>query len=168
MQFLHVSGVASAHQLWPGRTYVAPAKRGRRVAIGARPGRAAPNESIMNPRNTQEQIGLFPTLLTPPGFTQVDRIRAEAAHARDAAIAAMLRRGVAAIGRVLASVVDSARSWPERRAAYEDLRRLSDHQLADIGMTRGDIVRVFEPEFRMPARPANANQAPATARTQAA
>ena len=38
------------------------------MAIGVRPARAASGESIMNPRKTQEQIGLFPTLITAPAF----------------------------------------------------------------------------------------------------
>jgi uncharacterized protein YjiS (DUF1127 family) len=34
-----------------------------------------------------------------------------------------------------------------RRAVIEELTALSDHELADIGITRGDIPRVFDPHF---------------------
>ena len=167
MRFAHASAVASAHHLWPSRPYVAPAKRGRRVAIGARPARAATDESIMNPRSTQEQIGLFPTLLTAPAMTSVDAIRAEAIRARDAAIAAGVRRFLRAAGKSLAAFGNLLATYPERRAILEDLRGLTDRELADIGLTRGDIGRVFNPGFRLPGRPAN-GKAPVTARAQAA
>lgn len=35
----------------------------------------------------------------------------------------------------------------ERRAVVEELSSLSDHELADIGLTRGDIPNVFDPAF---------------------
>jgi uncharacterized protein YjiS (DUF1127 family) len=109
----------------------------------------------MNPRSTQEQIGLFPTLLTAPGMTSVEAIRAEAMQARDAAIADGVRRFVRAVGTSLAAIGSLLVSYPERRAVLEDLRRLTDRELADIGLTRGDIGRVFDPDFRLPGRPAN-------------
>lgn len=34
-----------------------------------------------------------------------------------------------------------------RRAAIDELTRMSDGQLADIGLSRGEIHRVFDPEF---------------------
>jgi uncharacterized protein YjiS (DUF1127 family) len=37
--------------------------------------------------------------------------------------------------------------WPRRRAVMEELSSLSDHELADIGLTRGDLPRVFDPAF---------------------
>jgi len=41
-----------------------------------------------------------------------------------------------------ASLINSLRSWRERRAAAAELTSLSDRSLADIGLTRGDIARV--------------------------
>ena len=122
----------------------------------------------MHARQTQEQIGLFPSLPTIRGVTDAETIRLQAMQARDAAMAALLLRGVTSIGRALAAIGAALVTWPERRATYERLSRLSDRQLADIGLTRGDIARVFEPDFRMPAVPANTNQAPAAARPRAA
>lgn len=92
----------------------------------------------MNPRQTQEQIGLF------PAATQ-----AETQAGSPRSFFGVLGQALAVIGTTLAT-------WPERRATYEKLRRLTDRELADIGIDRGDITRVFEPDFRLPA-PANAN-----------
>jgi uncharacterized protein YjiS (DUF1127 family) len=41
------------------------------------------------------------------------------------------------------------RHHAERRRAYAQLRALTDRELEDIGLARGDIGRVFEPEFRI-------------------
>lgn len=101
----------------------------------------------MNPRDTQEQIGLFPALPSAPGAHGVEQIRAQAIAARDAAVAAMLVRGAKAVWRFVAALF----TWPERHSTYESLRQMSDRELADIGLTRGDIARVFEPGFRLPA-----------------
>ena len=48
--------------------------------------------------------------------------------------------------KVLASVRWLA-EMPKRRAVLDELGRLSDHELADIGLTRGDLPRVFDPSF---------------------
>ncbi len=48
--------------------------------------------------------------------------------------------------RVLAAVRRVA-ELPRRRATLDELGRLSDHELADIGLTRGDLPRVFDPAF---------------------
>ena len=56
------------------------------------------------------------------------------------------RRSAAFGGRVLAAVQWVA-DLPRRRAVLEELGRLSDHELADIGLTRADLPRVFDPAF---------------------
>lgn len=122
-------------------------------------------ESIMNPRDTQEQIGLFPATSTPDAVA-IQTIRAQALAARDAAIAAMLVGAARAVGRAVLALL----SWPRRHATYESLRQMSDRQLADIGLTRGDIARVFEPGFRLPqpAAPVAANDVERTTGARAA
>jgi uncharacterized protein YjiS (DUF1127 family) len=122
----------------------------------------------MDPRRYQEQIGLFSAHFLATGLAPADVLRAQATQARDAAIAAGLRRAGFAVWQVLSAIGSALLTFPARRSTYESLRQLSDRELADIGLTRGDITRVFDPDFRMPARPANANQAPAAARPQAA
>jgi uncharacterized protein YjiS (DUF1127 family) len=120
----------------------------------------------MNPRDTQEQIGLFLALPSAPGAHGIEQIRAQAVAARDAAVAAMVVRGVKAVGRFVTALF----TWPERQSTYEALRQMSDRDLADIGLTRGDIGRVFEPGFRLPspAAPIAANDRLFAARPKAA
>ena len=36
---------------------------------------------------------------------------------------------------------------PRRRAVLDELSMLSDHELADIGLSRVDLGRVFDPSF---------------------
>jgi uncharacterized protein YjiS (DUF1127 family) len=37
--------------------------------------------------------------------------------------------------------------FPKRQAVMDELASLSDHELADIGLTRSDLPRVFDEEF---------------------
>ncbi len=54
------------------------------------------------------------------------------------------RRGIVAW---LASLGEWFAEMPRRRAVLSELSALSDHELADIGLARGDLPRVFDPEF---------------------
>ncbi len=36
---------------------------------------------------------------------------------------------------------------PRRRAVMDELNTLSDHELSDIGLTRSELSRVFDPTF---------------------
>ncbi len=120
-----------------------------------------------------------PRLFAParPGtLPDIAAIRAAAAAARDAEVGRMLRQGAAAVLGGLAWLADTIEAWRDRRAAYERLRMMSDRELADIGLTRSEITRVFEPDVTepgiaqvvrsaAPAVPAPANDAaPATVR----
>lgn len=124
----------------------------------------------MNPRDTQEQIGLFRDFpyAKAPNASEIETIRAEAMQARDAAIAAGLRKVFAGVGHAFAALGAAVVTWPQRRATYESLRSLTDRELADIGLTRGEISKVFEPEFRAPAKPANRNVRALPSRAQIA
>jgi uncharacterized protein YjiS (DUF1127 family) len=116
----------------------------------------------MTPRQQIEQTGLFHASTSDRQSMQIDAIRMAAMRARDEAIAAGMRKLFGGIGRALAAVATAVVTWPDRRRTYENLRGLTDRELADIGLTRGEISRVFEPEFRMNTRnAANSNAAPA-------
>ncbi len=41
----------------------------------------------------------------------------------------------------------SLANLPRRRAVIAELSALSDRELADIGLTRGELTRVFDPRF---------------------
>jgi uncharacterized protein YjiS (DUF1127 family) len=81
---------------------------------------------------------------------EVEAIRLAAMQARDEAARAWLRRGLTRTWQFVATLAEAVVTYPARRSAYEELRQLSDRELADIGLTRGDIGRVFEPSFRAP------------------
>ncbi len=113
----------------------------------------------MNARRTEEQSGLFHNATPDRMAIDVEAIRLAAMRARDEAIAAGLRRFFGGLGRAVAAIGSALLSWPERRRTYENLRGLTDRELADIGLTRGEISRVFEPEFRLNTRAAaNSNR----------
>ena len=48
--------------------------------------------------------------------------------------------------RVRAAVAHLA-SLPQRRAVMDELSTLTDRELADIGLNRGELGRVFDPRF---------------------
>ncbi|MFC3126390.1 DUF1127 domain-containing protein [Pseudoroseomonas globiformis] len=69
----------------------------------------------------------------------------EAARSRDEAVGRWFRNAVTAIFR---AVVE----YPRRRRVYDELAMLSDRELADIGLARGDIPRIFEADFQARAK----------------
>lgn len=83
---------------------------------------------------------------TPPSRRQeeVEAIRLSAIRARDAAAIGAFGRIAQRAGAAVAHAVEALVSWPQRLATYESLARLTDRELADIGLTRGDIGHVFD------------------------
>ncbi|GGC60028.1 hypothetical protein GCM10011504_42830 [Siccirubricoccus deserti] len=71
-----------------------------------------------------------------PVADQVEAIRLAASRARDAAA----MHGVARF-------VDRVLGWPARIRARAELAALSERELSDIGLTRGDIDRVADGAF---------------------
>jgi uncharacterized protein YjiS (DUF1127 family) len=91
--------------------------------------------------------------LTP----EQERVRALRRAAAEAYQAGLAR----ATGQVLARLGDTFFGWVRRARIRAELESLTDHELADIGLTRSDIDRVVSgadsakaPEPRRPARPA--------------
>ena len=37
--------------------------------------------------------------------------------------------------------------WQHRRAVMQEMAMMTDHELSDIGLSRSDIARVFDPAF---------------------
>jgi len=53
-------------------------------------------------------------------------------------------RGVAGWLRRLVMAVAA---WRQRQAVLQEMQTMSDRELADIGLSRGDLSRVFDPAF---------------------
>ena len=81
----------------------------------------------------------------------IEAHRRAAIAARSAARAAAFSHALKMIGAGIGAVANAVLIWPQRRDTYKALVQLSDTQLADIGLTRGDIGRVFEPGFALQA-----------------
>jgi len=118
----------------------------------------------MDARNTKAEAALL-----LPGITAASRheedvkaLFARAAAAREEAFSNAVLGGVQAIIRGVGAIARGVASLPARIETYNALRRLSDRELRDIGMTRYDIGRVFEPGFN--PRPANDTAKPSAPR----
>ncbi|GIX10958.1 DUF1127 domain-containing protein [Elioraea sp.] len=132
----------------------------------------------MDARITKEETALLLNLSLPGHAQRVEEIRLAALRARDEAIGRAIRAAVIRFFRALRSAAIFIATFPQRRAVFEQLNALSDRELADIGLTRGDLVHVFDEDFVRareaaaraaalpPARPpvaANSNRAMAEA-----
>lgn len=84
---------------------------------------------------------------TASGLTPAQTVALEAMQVRDAAIGQWIRKAAITAFR---AVLD----YPRRRRIYDELALLSDRELADIGLNRGDIGRVFEQSFEARAKQA--------------
>jgi uncharacterized protein YjiS (DUF1127 family) len=51
------------------------------------------------------------------------------------------------IAAALALLVTAVRNWFEKHATLAEMQRMSDRELADIGLTRGDLPRIFDAAF---------------------
>ena len=52
----------------------------------------------------------------------------------------------------LAARVAAYRSWRENARAYAELSNMSDRELFDVGLNRGDLVRIFDDRFNQDLR----------------
>lgn len=118
----------------------------------------------MDPRTSKDAAAIFPMAGFSRQAEEILAIRLAAARERDAAIAAGLRRAFGAIWQGVSIVAQAVVAWPERRRTYESLRVLTDRELADIGLTRGEIAHVFDPEFKAPQRPVSVQDGYAASR----
>ncbi|HEY8611286.1 MAG TPA: DUF1127 domain-containing protein [Roseomonas sp.] len=98
----------------------------------------------MNPRISQVQnpapMMPFPANQQPMSHIEVLR---QANEARNAVVASGLKRLVAGFAE-----------WVQRRRAEAELHALTDRELADIGLTRGDIPFVLRGKFKAAEAPA--------------
>ena len=81
----------------------------------------------------------------------IEAIHREAAAARATARKQAFGHAFKMIGAGIGAVLTAIATWPTKRDTYKALDQLSDTQLADIGLARGEISRVFEPGFALQA-----------------
>jgi uncharacterized protein YjiS (DUF1127 family) len=51
------------------------------------------------------------------------------------------------IAQILRHVVAAFAEWRRRQAVLQEMSMMSDRELADIGLSRADLPRVFDPTF---------------------
>lgn len=94
-------------------------------------------------RLTQQELGFLLPANQPRGMQDAEALRLDAALSRDAAVGRFIVRALRGVWCGLKALV----AIPRRMAVYDELSALSDRELADIGMARGDIRRVFDDAF---------------------
>ncbi len=52
-----------------------------------------------------------------------------------------------AIGDGVAFIAESVKAWAARQTTLSEMSMMSDRELADIGLGRGDVPRVFDADF---------------------
>jgi len=50
---------------------------------------------------------------------------------------------------IFAGIVGTVAAWNDARVTRNALSRLSDHELDDLGLSRGDIDRIYGPSARV-------------------
>jgi len=50
-------------------------------------------------------------------------------------------------GTWLRRIVTAAAEWRQRQSVLREMQTMSDRELSDIGLSRGDLARVFDPAF---------------------
>ncbi len=109
----------------------------------------------MDARITKAEAALLLPAAAPVSrrMAEVEALRLAAIATRDEAIANATRSAIRTIGRGIVALLRALATFPERLATFQALNALTDRELRDIGMTRYDVSRIFEPGFT--PRPAN-------------
>jgi uncharacterized protein YjiS (DUF1127 family) len=99
----------------------------------------------MDARITREETALLLNLR--PAITEIELIRADALRARDAAVGQAIGRAVGSVFRAIGATLRFIGEYPQRARVLRHLAQLSDRELADIGLSRADLARVFDEDF---------------------
>lgn len=108
----------------------------------------------MDARITKEETAILLSLGMRPRTQAVDEIRMAALRARDEAIGNAVKNTFRNVFRGLGAALAFVASYPERSRTLHQLAGLTDRELADIGLERSDLGRVFDADFTVPNRPA--------------
>ncbi len=103
----------------------------------------------MDARITKEETALLLNLAPSRSAREVEAIRLAAIRARDEAIGQALKRAVASVFSGIRAALVFIAEYPHRRAVFDQLQGMSDRELADIGLERADLARVFDEDFAL-------------------
>ncbi len=106
----------------------------------------------MDARITKEETALLLNLTPSRRAMEIEEIRLAAIRARDEAIGRAIRAALVGVWRFVRGVARFIATYPQRRALFDQLNAMSDRELADIGLTRADLARVFDEDFGRPDR----------------
>lgn len=101
----------------------------------------------MDARLTQSELNALRPSIGMRDAAEREALRLAATQAGDAFFVTKLRQALRTGATALATLARAVGSFPAKRRAYADLMALSPRELADIGLTRADIPRVFDPDF---------------------
>jgi uncharacterized protein YjiS (DUF1127 family) len=106
----------------------------------------------MDARITKEETALLLSLGTHATNPAVEDVRLAALRARDEAIGTAVKHAFMAVFRGVGAAFAFLAAYPERTRTLRQLASLTDRELADIGLERGDLGRVFDADFEVPGR----------------
>ncbi|MDB5316344.1 MAG: hypothetical protein JWO24_2188 [Rhodospirillales bacterium] len=101
----------------------------------------------MDARLTESELNSLRPSIGMRDAAEREAIRVAATTEGDAQFVQKLGRGLRAGATAFATIARAVASFPAKRRAYSDLLALNSRELADIGLTRADIPRVFDPDF---------------------
>lgn len=97
----------------------------------------------MDARTTRTDIAGMATIARPRDAVVAQEIQLAAARARDEAVSRSITEAFTSLGQALRAVATMLGSIGDRSRVERELRGLTDRELADIGLTRGDIAAVI-------------------------
>jgi len=103
----------------------------------------------MDARLAQQDLRYLLPLNRTHAQEEAEALRLAAVRARDEATACFVRGIVSGVWNGIKALL----AMPRRIAVFDELSALTDRELADIGLTRADIRRVFDTGFVARAEP---------------
>ncbi len=100
----------------------------------------------MDARITREETALLLNIDSPKE-SEVETLRLQALQTREAAFNARLLGALESVVGGLRAAFAAIRAYPERMRTLRHLNALTDRELADIGLARGELGRVFDADY---------------------
>ena len=110
-------------------------------------GRGRP--AVTTPRRTRPLDGVTPmnAPITKDQFTFSLGNLSYVDSSYDEVTAPVVKAPKRGVGYWLGRAVAALSEWRQRQVVMHEMDMMTDHELADIGLTRSDVARVFDPAF---------------------